>query len=91
MVRNIFKNLAFSFILTTIIIYFLFWTHLINKIWFYIKKIRVTGEYEGESKGMENLNITEGIIIPVLFLLSFIVVMVIRRKRRNKSKKAAHP
>jgi hypothetical protein len=84
MVREVLKNLAFSLIITTLITIFLFSTHLIDHIWFYIKLIRGTSEYEGESKGMENLTITEGIIIPILFLLSFIIVAVIRRNRRNK-------
>jgi hypothetical protein len=47
-------------------------------------KIRGTTEYEGEEKGTEVWNIVLGMIIPAVFLLTLVIVFLLRRKRSNR-------
>ncbi|HWY33914.1 MAG TPA: hypothetical protein VNX68_04665 [Nitrosopumilaceae archaeon] len=88
MIKNTLINFAFSILLTIVIITILFLTHGVDYIWLFLKRIRGTSDYEGEGKGLENLNITAGIIIPTVFVMSFVAVALFRRKRKiNNVKK----
>lgn len=85
MKKDVLINFVISIFFAIVIIAILFWTHLITDILHYMRKFRGTSEYEGESNGLENLNITVGIVFPVLLLLTFVIVTFCRRKPGKKN------
>ena len=85
MIKKTLIIIGYSILFTIIIVTLLFLTKgiLLDRLIHLIMKLRGTTEYEGEEKGTEVWNIVLGMIIPTVFLLTFIIVFLLRRKRSD--------
>ena len=86
MFKKILIIIGYSILFTIIIVTVLFLTKglLLDRLIHLIMKIRGTTEYEGEEKGTEVWNIVLGMIIPAVFLLTLVIVSILKRKRTNR-------
>jgi hypothetical protein len=86
MIKKALIRIAYSVLLTVVIVTVLFLTKgvLLDRLVHLIMKIRGTTEYEGEEKGTEVWNIIAGIIIPATFLFTLIIVILFSRKNNKK-------
>jgi len=82
-ILNILVNILISIILSVSITVLLFFTHVIQLLLPFFRKIRGTCQYSGENNGLENMNISELVLI-FLFLISFIIITYARGKGKNK-------
>ncbi len=86
MVKKILVNFCYSLGLTIAIMTLLFLTQksVLNHIVLFLRHIRGTSEYEGESKGLETMNIIFGIVLPIVFVISLAIVVLVKRKKNTK-------
>jgi hypothetical protein len=86
MLKNSLKFIGKSTFLFAIIISILFVTqpYFLNKIIIGIINLRGSSSFEGEAKSKEVWNIFFGIIFPVVFLISIILMFVIQHYKRKK-------
>ena len=89
LIIKIFVLLAYSVLVTVIILLLLYLTKnlLLDKFVHYVMKLRGTADYEGEEKGTEVWNIIMGGVVPCIFLLSFAIVGLLRRKEFKQKNK----
>jgi len=83
MPKKVLTIIAYSIVFATIIVVLLFIskTFFLDRLVHAIIKIRGTAEYEGEEKGREVWNIVLGMIVPAIFLLTFVTVAFLNRKK----------
>jgi hypothetical protein len=84
MIIRVIKSIVLSVIATVLVVFGLLESDAIKLIWNPLKRIRGTNEFEGESLGHENLAITEGIIMPAVFVICFTITMIIMQKRYKR-------
>jgi hypothetical protein len=80
-INSFFDNLFYSILLLIISIIIIFWKFWkpFKSIITYLQRLRGTDKYEGEDLGTETMNIFVYILLPILFLISFIIVLLIKR------------
>lgn len=83
MSRYIFRSLLFGLISTVVLTSILLLTHSIEYVWLVLKKVRGTDHYSGDESGLENLDITIGVVMPILFAFLFTIYFLYQIWRRK--------
>jgi|GEM_PF-2229737 len=88
MVKKILILVGYSIVFTIVIVTILFLTKnlFLDRFVDLIMKVRGTANYEGEEKGTEVWNIIIGMIIPAVFLFTFVIIVFLNRKKIKADK-----